>query len=120
MTYQKDVGAWGESLACEYLEARGYKVVERNFYTRFGEIDIICLLIKDLVFFEVKTRTSSTFGLPEDSVTNYKKDHLINAAILYMEEHPEFTDWEYDLITVEGKYLTKFPVITHFRNAIIQ
>lgn len=115
MTYQKDVGAWGESVACSYLEAQGYKII-----TRFGEIDIICTLSETLVFFEIKTRTSNSFGLPEDSVTENKKQHLINAALLYLEEHPEFVDWEFDLISVEGKFLAKSPMITHFRNAIVE
>jgi putative endonuclease len=120
MTYQKDVGAWGESVACAYLEAQGYGIIDRNCYTRFGEIEIICTLAETLVFFEIKTRTSNSFGLPEDSVTENKKQHLINAALLYLEEHPEYEDWEFDLISVEGKFLSPNPTITHFRNAIVE
>jgi putative endonuclease len=120
MTYQKDVGAWGESVACAYLEGQGYKIIERNFFTRFGEIDIICKLSETLIFFEIKTRTSTSFGLPEDSITENKKQHLINAALLYLEDHTEFVDWEFDLIAVEGKFLSTKPMITHFRNAIIE
>ena len=120
MTYQKDVGAWGEAVACAYLKSQGYKIIDQNFYTRYGEIDIICSQVERIVFVEVKTRTSTSYGLPEDSITENKKQHLLNAALLYLEEHPELMEWEFDLLTIEGKYLSLNPTITHFRNAIVE
>jgi len=120
MTYQKDVGSWGEAVACGYLESQGFEIIDQNFHTRYGEIDIICSQSERIVFVEVKTRTSTSYGLPEDSITENKKRHLLNASLLYLEEHPEFMEWEFDLITIEGKFMSINPTITHFRNAIVE
>lgn len=120
MTYQKEVGAWGEAVACAYLESQGYQIIDHNFYTRFGEIDIICLKARRLVFFEVKTRTSTAYGFPEESITENKRQHLLDAALLFLQDHSEFVEWEYDLITIEGKFRSTRPTITHFRNAIVE
>ncbi len=120
MTYQKEVGRWGEGIACDYLIACGYEIIERNFHTRYGEIDIIGSKNTILHFFEVKTRTSDKFGLPEDSISEAKQDHLLNAALLYLEQNPQFEIWQFDLITVEGKFRSPSPLITLFDNAIVE
>ena len=59
---KRDFGNTGENLATEYLEKQGYTILERNFYCKQGEIDIIAKIKKTLVFIEVKTRKSDTFG----------------------------------------------------------
>lgn len=62
------VGKKGEDLACSYLENLHYQILERNFHTRFGEIDIIAREKKALIFVEVKTRRSQSYGSPAESV----------------------------------------------------
>lgn len=79
----KSVGQIGEDLAAKYLSKAGYKIIERNYRIRGGEIDIIALDGNTLVYIEVKTRTSHTFGLPEESVTIPKLNFLIRAAKFY-------------------------------------
>jgi putative endonuclease len=112
------IGRWGEDAAAEYLSARGYTILARNVRTTHGEIDIIARLEGLLVFVEVKTRTSSTFGYPEESVTTRKQAHMLAAAEHYFQEHPESGEnWQFDVISVEGKPGGK-PVITHFENVI--
>jgi len=76
-------GKYGEDLACAYLKKLGYKIVERNFRIRGGEIDIIALDGKTLVYVEVKTRSSYRFGRPEEAVTPWKIKFLERAAKFY-------------------------------------
>lgn len=119
--YRKDVGQWGEDIACRYLSDLGYKIIQRNYYTRYGEIDIVSRFGEQTVFIEVKTRTTQSYGLPEESITEKKQQNLINAALIYMSSHAENRDaWQIDVITVEGQYLSTEPMITHFQNAVGQ
>lgn len=74
------IGKQGEDLACDYLKKQGYKIIERNFRIRGGEIDIVAIDDNTLVYIEVKTRTSHQFGLPEESITFYKLKFLERAA----------------------------------------
>ena len=110
------IGTWGESVAAEYLEERGYILVARNVRTPYGEIDLI--LEKDgfTIFVEVKTRTSKSLGPPEISVTPRKQEHMIATAEHYAAEH-EIDHWQIDVIAVERKR-NETPEITHFENAL--
>ncbi len=110
------IGAWGESVAARYLEERGYNVIARNVRTPYGEIDILAEKDGFTVFVEVKTRTSSSLGPPEISVTPRKQEHMLAAAGQYAQEN-EIDHWQIDVIAVEGKPNT-IPKITHFENAI--
>ena len=62
----------------------GYKIIERNFYANQGEIDIIAKDKKEIVFIEVKTRTSFKYGYPIDGVNSYKRHHLFKACNYYL------------------------------------
>ena len=76
-------GKKGEDLACDFLKKQGYKIIERNFRIRGGEIDIIAQDGNTLVYVEVKTRTSHQFGYPEEAVTRWKLRFLERAAKYY-------------------------------------
>ncbi len=80
-------GRKGEALAEKFLKKKGYKILERNYRTRFGEIDIIAREGRTLVFIEVKARTDEAFGSPFAAVGPKKQSHLTLAANIYMEEH---------------------------------
>ena len=84
--YKQLIGKRGEDLACEYLSANNYIIIDRNFYCYQGEIDIIAndLTTNELVFFEVKTRTNFKYGKPADAVDNNKKNHLFRACQYYL------------------------------------
>ena len=95
-------GKYGEDLACHFLQKQGYKILERNFRIRGGEIDIVALDGKSLVYVEVKTRTSYHFGLPEESVTPFKIKFLKRAAKFFRNARRNLPELErIDVVAVE-------------------
>ena len=80
----KITGRIGEDFACEYLEKNHYQILERNFVSYQGEIDIIALEDNEIVFIEVKTRTQILCGLPSESVNKSKKKQLYKVAEYYL------------------------------------
>jgi putative endonuclease len=98
----RTLGRTGEEAAVRYLQEQGYRILERNFRCRFGEIDLIARDAGVLVFIEVKTRRSHTFGPPAMAVTAAKQRHLIKAAQLFLSRtgrHHEVC--RFDVISVE-------------------
>lgn len=89
---KKSIGNLGESLALKHLRNKGYKILKRNFRSKFGEIDIIALEGNDLVFVEVKTRWSQSFGSPEEAITPWKIKKIIKAGEYLKLLHPELPD----------------------------
>jgi len=81
----KVTGNRGEELATEYLRKKGYKIEERNFRTRFGEIDIVCWDGQTLVFVEVKTKIGHDFGEPEEMVNKGKLERVRRMGEIYLE-----------------------------------
>jgi len=72
----KKTGAAGEKAAEDFLRKKGYRILERNFYTKFGEIDLVCRKDKVMVFVEVKTKTSDEFGEPWEMVNQRKLEQV--------------------------------------------
>jgi putative endonuclease len=113
------LGRWGENQAAIYLEGRGYSILERNFRTPYGEIDLVARKQNTVVFVEVKTRSSDSYGLPEESITPGKATHLLDAARFYIEDHPTSDGvWRIDVIAIQRSATDRPPQITHFRNAL--
>jgi len=99
---RREVGALGEKIAVDYLMKQGYHVREANFRCREGEIDIIAEKDDFLVFVEVRTRRSTSFVTPEESVTPSKIERLITLGQTYIESHQDLPPcWRIDVVTVE-------------------
>ncbi|MBP3708246.1 MAG: YraN family protein [Clostridia bacterium] len=83
---KKVFGSIGEQISCKYLINNNYKIIEKNFFFRGGEIDIIAFDIEknELVFFEVKTRSSIKYGVPAESVTKTKIHHILKGIKFYV------------------------------------
>ena len=82
----RKLGLYGEDLACKYLQAKGYVILERNFRCRrFGEIDIVASKAGVLSFIEVKTRRSSRYGKPAEAVTLAKQRKIYRVAQYYLQ-----------------------------------
>jgi len=116
---RKELGDIGEELARKFLKKKGYRIHETNFRCREGEIDIIAERKDCLVFVEVRTRTSSSFGSPEESVTFAKKEKLIASALAYMSSHKDLPDnWRIDFVGIELDQKGKATRIELIENAV--
>jgi len=97
-------GRVGEALAEKFLKKNKYKIIEKNFRTRFGEIDIIAVDHGALVFVEVKARSGARFGSPMEAVGARKQSHLTLAANIYMEERGIFDKAvRFDVVGILGE-----------------
>jgi putative endonuclease len=82
----KALGAHGEALTARWYQARGYRVLDRNWHCREGEIDLIVALADTVVFCEVKTRRSADYGLPAEAVDRRKQRKVRAAAATWLRE----------------------------------
>lgn len=118
--YQRhNIGRIGEDVAVQYLLEKGYKIIERNFECRQGEIDIIAKdnRKEEIVFIEVKTRTNKNYGDPVEAVTYYKQKHMIKTIEYYLYiKKLEKSFVRIDIIEVYQKAENKYHV-HHIKNA---
>jgi putative endonuclease len=113
------LGGAGERLAAGWLEARGYRVVARNWRCAYGELDLIAEEADELVFVEVKTRRGVAHGAPEEAITARKRVHLIDAAQWYLVEHQrEAQAWRIDVIAIQLDGRGRLTDVRHYRSAI--
>ena len=117
MTYQRRIGNLGEAIAADFLRDQGYLWLEANFSTVYGELDLVFLDQDMVVFIEVKTRTSESYCTPESSVTPAKLERIQNAALIWLQEHPERRDdWRVDVVAVLLNRRGEVQDIQHFIN----
>lgn len=90
MTTSKKIGQWAEQQAALYLQAQGFQLVEQNFHSRFGEIDLIGLRGDELVFVEVKARSNVQFGEAVEMITLQKQRKIIKTAMYFLTCHPQY------------------------------
>ncbi len=108
-------GKEGEDLAVAFLEQKGFNVLERNYRYKRSEIDLIVSRENWLIFIEVKARTSTAFGYPEEFVDYHKKKMIFQGALNYMIEK----DWQgnvrYDIVAIH--FREDQPEIHHIEDA---
>lgn len=111
------LGQQGEQVAADFLKRKGYKIIERNWRARKGELDIICRKGKTIIFAEVKTRTPGPMNRPHYGLTAAKQRHLATAAQEWLSAN---NAWEkpcrFDLVAVEISDSAK-PAVEHIENA---
>ena len=95
-------GRVAEDIALKFLEEHGLRLVKRNYYCRFGEIDLVMRQGLTLVFVEVRLRNSSRFGGAGESITARKRQRLRAAARHYMAAHREIPACRFDAVLLEG------------------
>ncbi len=100
MAFHNTVGDKGEAIACEFLVAKSYSILEKQWRYKHKEIDIIAQHGDELIFVEVKTRTSDYWGNPEEFVTRQKQKFLIEAAEQYIIEKDFDGDSRFDIISI--------------------
>ena len=116
----KDRGYRGEQLAAAALKKRGYRILEKNYRCRYGEIDIIASKGGCLVFVEVRSKGGGSFGTPEESVTASKRQRIVSTAMDYLSNHKDAPgDWRIDLVAIDfDSTLTKVQRLEIIENAI--
>ena len=98
----RDLGSVGEKLATKFLQQKGYKILDKNFRSKFGEIDIVAQEEDTLVFVEVKTRWTREYGTPEEAVTPRKIRSIVKTGQYYKLLHPELPEaLRIDVVTVD-------------------
>jgi len=110
----KELGRRGEEIAVNFLKNQGYKIIERNYRCRRGEIDIIAQDNEEVVFIEVKTRWSLRYGLPEEAVSFYKRKHIIKVGLIYLQQHRfEEVNSRFDVVSIlmEGEKVKEVKLI---------
>lgn len=96
------LGRWGEKVAAQLLEAKGYVIVGRNWRTGRGELDLVAQDGPVLVFVEVKTRRSQRYGTPEESITRHKQEKLLALVQDYLTDHSlSEVEWRLDVVAIE-------------------
>lgn len=110
------LGKEGERIAEQYLKKKGYKLIERNYRCHGGELDLIVLDRRVVVFVEVKTRTGQGFGSPFEAVEYHKQKRMIQAAQFFlMEKKLHQRDARFDVVGVS--WPDREPVVEHIENA---
>lgn len=100
MYHNKHIGNHGEALAAAYLQQQGFTVLAQNWRHRSWEIDLIASKEKFLHFIEVKTRTNTVYGYPEESITPAKMESLKSAAEVYQQLHPQWQYIQFDVMAI--------------------
>ncbi len=111
-------GNRGEQLAAAHLERAGIAILERNYRCRAGEIDLVAQDGNQLVFVEVRTRTGTAFGSPEDSITSRKQRKMAECAFSYLAQHAAHgRTWRIDVVAVQldGGRVVR---IDHYKHAL--
>ena len=116
---RREVGARGERLAADFLEGQGYKILERNFRCREGEIDIVAQHGECLVFVEVRAKKSPDFGAPEESISVFKREKLVSLADAYLQKCDDLPpSWRIDVVAIELAPNNEVLRLGHIENAI--
>lgn len=110
----KITGNKGERLAAEFLQRKGYEIVDRNYQSKWGEVDIITKINQIIVFVEVKTKTTDKFGEPWEMVNQWKIEQVKRMGEMWCREY----GWEGRVrMDVIGVYLDELePRIEHWEN----
>ncbi len=117
MYFNKELGKEGEKLAAKYLINQHYKILDKNFYTRTGEIDIIAKEKQEIVFIEVKTRSNYKYGEAIDAVDMNKMKHIYKAAQYYIyQKKIENQPIRFDIIEIYINITRKKYYINHIKN----
>ena len=105
MVTTQEQGAQAETLACQYLEKQGLKLLDRNYHCRFGELDLVMQHNDHLVIIEVRYRRNTDFGSGAESITANKQSKLIKTASLYLQRHAKLAKYpvRFDVISMSGK-----------------
>lgn len=110
---------FGEDTAAQFLKHNNYEIIERNYHSPFGEIDIICKKGDLLILIEVKARKSHAYGEALDAITEQKREKIIKTAYHYLAKHDFDVPIRFDVITLEYNKKRKDYTLEHIKNAFL-
>ncbi|MBU0613158.1 YraN family protein [Patescibacteria group bacterium] len=113
--YRQNLGLRGEKIASQFCRNVGYLIVDTHYTSRWGEIDIIAKDEKEIVFIEVKSRTSKLFGEPEESITKEKITCLTKTIAVFLSDHPGVSEYRIDVIVVLFYPNISSPSVKHIK-----
>ena len=116
--FNLETGKRGEELAKEHLQEKGYKIIEQNYRTRYGEIDLVCQHKKELVLVEVRTKKGEDFGAPEDSLNQKKLRKIWLNALAYVGRKNWQGDYRVDAVCVVLGAGGELERLEHYQNII--
>lgn len=113
----QQTGEKGEEIAVAYLESKGFTILERNYFFERAEVDVVAYDENKIVFAEVKTRSGTSHGRPEDAISDQKRKSILKAAEAWLYERKmDGAPVRFDVISVLHQ-AGKAPDITHFEGA---
>ena len=116
MRSNTEKGRTGEELAAEFLSKQGIEIIERNYHTKFGEIDLIGFDKSTIIFIEVKLRNNDNFGTPVEAVTQTKLKRIYKSAQLYISENESNYDYRFDVIAISKDNINRCYHLEWFKN----
>jgi putative endonuclease len=115
---KKSLGRRGEDAATRFLKRLGYRILVRGLDSRLGELDIIAVDGRTIVFVEVKTRSSTDAGHPADAIDATKQRRMTQAALAYLKSHGLLQHAaRFDVVAITWPENARRPTIEHFKNA---
>ncbi len=112
-------GDFGERVAASHLEAKGYTILERNWSVKEGEIDVIASKPREIIFVEVRTRRRNAMVTGEESIDKRKAAHMLAAAQVYIQQHPEVPDNQrIDAVVIELDAKGRVMRVEQIENAV--
>ena len=104
MVTTREQGEYTENLACQFLKNKGFKLIEKNFNCRVGEIDLIMKDADNIVFVEVRYRRNNNFGSGAESITASKQLKLVKTAELYLQQNTKLNKYpsRFDVVSITG------------------
>ncbi|MBI2626484.1 MAG: YraN family protein [Candidatus Nealsonbacteria bacterium] len=109
-------GKLGERIAGEFLEKKGYKILEQNYKTKYGEIDLICQKGDELIIIEVRTKIGEDFGTPEESLDKKKIRKVWLNALAYVGKNNWKGNYRTDAVCIVLKAGGEIERINHYEN----
>jgi putative endonuclease len=115
---KKSLGQRGEDEAARYLKKRGYRILARGFDSRLGELDIVAVDGRTIVFVEVKTRRSTDSGHPAEAIDPRKEQRMTQAALAYLKSQRLLNyAARFDVVAITWPEDKRHPTIEHYVNA---
>ena len=111
-----EIGKRGEEIAAEFLKKQGVDIIEKNYHTKFGEIDLIGFDKSTIIFIEVKLRNNDNFGTPVEDITQKKLKRIYKSALWYISMHKNNYDYRFDVIAIRKDNINRCYHLEWFKN----